>query len=65
MTDLAKLKKQAAKAADALGERRAELDEAIGKFGDATAAFAIANEAVEQAVALETALSLRSKKATG
>jgi hypothetical protein len=62
MADVAKLKKQAAKAADAVGVRRAEIDEAISKFGEANAAFAIANEAVEQAEALEAAIAIRGKK---
>jgi hypothetical protein len=62
MADVAKLKRQAAKAADLVGVRRAEVDKAIGALCEAERAFAVANEAVEQAEALETALELRSKK---
>lgn len=65
MADLSKLKKQAEKTAGAVESRRAALDEAIARFAEATSEHAIANEAVEQAAALETALALRSKKASG
>lgn len=57
-----KLRKHAAKAADLVAVRRAELDDAVSKYGEAERAYAIAHEAAEQEEALKTAHELRAKK---
>jgi len=60
--DIAKLKKQATKAADAAASAHTDMQDSIERWGKAVAALAIANEAVEQEEALEAARELRGKK---
>ena len=62
MSDLAKLKKQVIKTTEVAGQRRTELNDAIDNHAKAVWARAVAQEALDQAEALETARELRSSK---
>jgi len=63
MADIAKLKKQLAKADAAVDEARAAMDLATETFAVKYAARAVLSDQLEQAEALETALKIRSGKA--
>lgn len=62
MSDVTKLKRQAAKAAEACAAACGDMHAAIERWGILCATLGVANEAVEHAEALATALELRGKK---
>jgi hypothetical protein len=62
MSDLPKLKKQAAKTQEAADKCRDELDAAINNYAIAISAQAVAREALQHAEDLEAARELRKSK---